>query len=139
MLNRFAGLALREAADVVRQTWDDWLTLLIRAESAPHIEQFVCVAWTSLDRSTPPHIAMGEAADIGKVLPAGEAAPCMIPIDLLLCCLRENARRAGIELPKRLTVDPNDKAAYAKWRADIDAYREAAGARVAKTKPLTPA
>jgi len=55
-------------------------------------------------------------------------------MSFLLRCLRENARRAGIDLPNRLTVDPADKAAYAKWRAEIDTYREAAGARRAKAK-----
>ena len=136
-LNRVGGLQLKQAADIVRRTWDDWLTLLIRVESNPHIEQYTCVAW-SLDRSEPPHVAMGTADDIGKVLPAGETAPCMIPMQLLLRCLRANAAKAGIELPARLTADPSDKQAYAEWRRDIDAYREAAGARVAKAK-LTPA
>jgi len=42
-------------------------------------------------------------------------------------------------LPPRLTVDPDDEPPYAKWRAEIDAYREAAGARAVKIKPLTPA
>jgi hypothetical protein len=138
MLNRFAGLQLKEAADIVCSTWNDWLTLLIRAESFPHVEQFVCVARTSLDRSEPAHIAMGEAADIAKVCPPSETAPCLIPMQLLLRCLRGNAAKAGIDLPERLTVDPDDKPAYAKWRDEIDAYREAAGARVAKAK-LAPA
>jgi len=139
MLNRWTGIDLKPSAEIVRQTWDDWLTLLIRTESFPHIEQFVCVARTSLDRSEPPHIAMGEASDIGKVLPPGETAPCMISMRLLLRQLRVNAAAAGIDLPKRLTVDPKDKVAYANWRRDIDALREAAGAHVAKTKPLAPA
>jgi len=137
MLNCFGGLELKHAANIVRQTWDDWLTLLIRAESAPHVEQYVCVAWTSLDRSEPPHIAMGEAADIAKVCPPSETAPCMISMQLLLRCLRANAAKAakaGIELPARLTVDPADKAAYAEWRRQIDEHRQAAGERVARAK-----
>ena len=140
MLNRFGGLELKQSADIVRRTWDDRLTLLIRAESVPHIEQFVCVAWTSLDRSEAPHITMGTAAEIAKVCPPSDTAPCLIPMQLLLRCLRGNAARAGITLPARLTVDPNDKAAYAHWRRQIDDYRQAAGTRVAKlAKPLAPA
>jgi hypothetical protein len=82
---------------------------------------------------------MGTAAEIAEVCPPSDTAPCLIPMQLLLRCLRENARRAGITLPERLTVDPNDKAAYAEWRRQIDDYRQAAGARVATIKPLTPA
>jgi hypothetical protein len=137
-INRVGGIDLKPSAEIVRSTWPDWLTLLIRIESFPHIEQYVCVAHTSLDRSTPPHIAMGTTAEIEKVCPPSETAPCYIPIGFLLRCLRENARRAGIELPERLTVDPSDEPAYSRWRAEIEAYREAAGARRAKTK-LAPA
>ena len=36
-------------------------------------------------------------------------------------------------LPKRLTVDPDNQPAYQNWRREIDLYREAAGARAAKT------
>jgi hypothetical protein len=137
MLNR-AGLELRVAAEIVRQRWDDWLTLLIRVEHF-HAEQFVCVAWPSADRSTPPHIVMGDSDYISKICPPSETAQYMISMSFLLRCLRGNAAKAGIQLPERLTADPNDKPAYKKWRDEIDAYREAAGARVAKVKPLTPA
>lgn|SRR5215831_4345115 len=132
-INRIGGLDLKPSADIVRSKWDDWLTLLIRAESFPQVDQYVCVAHTSLDRTSPPHIVMGEAAYIGKICPPSETATRMIPMRLLLNCLRENARRAGIELPKRLTVDRDDEAAYKKWRDEINAYR--ADARVAKLTP----
>lgn len=139
-INRVGGLDLKPSAEIVRHTWPDWLTLLIRAESFPHIEQFVCIAHTSLDRSTPPNIAMGTAEEVGEACPPSEAPLCMIPINLLLRHLRENARRAGIDLPERLTVDPNDAQAYSNWRRDIDALREATGIEPAtKTKPLAPA
>jgi hypothetical protein len=82
---------------------------------------------------------MGTVEEVGEACPPSEAPLCMIPIGLLLRHLRKNAADAGLDLPKRLTVDPNDKPAYAKWRAEIDALREAAGARVAKTKPLATA
>jgi hypothetical protein len=134
MLNLWARLELKHAAEIVRTHWDDWLTLLIRAESDPRTAQFVAVIRTSLDPAAPPHIAMGDAAHVGKVAPPSERPAFMIPMSFLLRCLRENARRAGIDLPNRLTVDPADKAAYAKWRAEIDTYREAAGARRAKAK-----
>jgi hypothetical protein len=59
---------------------------------------------------------------------------------LVLHCLRGNAANAGIALPGKLTVDPNDKPAYANWRRQIEDYQQAAGVRLAKlAKPLTPA
>jgi len=137
MMNR-AGLDLKSSADVVRERWDDWLTLLIRVEHF-HAEQYVCVAWTSPDRSEPPHIVMGDEAHISKFCPPSENALYMISMSFLLRCLRGNAAKAGIQLPEPLTANPNDKPVYAKWRDEIDALREAAGMRVAKTKPLTPA
>jgi hypothetical protein len=140
MMNHFTGLELKRSVEIVRRTWDGWLTLLIRAESFPHIDQYVCIAWTSLDRTETPHVAMGTIEEVGETCPPSESPLCMIPINLLLQRLRNNARQAGIDLPARLTVDPEkDKRAYKKWRDEIDAYREAAGARVARTKPLAPA
>ena len=53
-------------------------------------------------------------------------------MSLLLLYLRRNAASAGIDLPARLTVDPSDKAAYSRWRGEIDSYREAAGVGSAK-------
>jgi hypothetical protein len=108
-------------------------------ESFPHIPQYLCIAHTSLDRNTAPNLAMGTLDEINKACPPSEFPRSMIPINLLLRALRENARQAGIDLPKRLTVDPADEPAYSKWRDEIDALREAAGMRSAKTKPLTPA
>src|SRR5262249_40554035 len=87
MLNRWGGIDLKPSAEIVREHWPDWLTLIIRVESVPSVEQYVCVAHTSLDRSEPPSIAMGTASEISKVLPAGESAPRMIPMGLLLRCL----------------------------------------------------
>jgi hypothetical protein len=138
MMNR-AGIDLMVAAGIVRQRWDDWLTLLIRVEHF-HVEQFVCVAWPSADRSTPPHIVMGDEDHINNVCPRSEHALYLISMSFLLRCLRGNAAKAGIQLPERLTVDPErDKPAYDRWRTEIDLLREAAGMRVAKIKPLTPA
>jgi hypothetical protein len=51
--------------------------------------------------------------------------------------MRANAQHAGITLPQRLTIDPDEAPAYDNGRRDIDA-REAAGARSAKAK-LAPA
>jgi hypothetical protein len=132
MMNR-AGLDLKPAADVVRERWDDWLTLLIRVEHF-HVEQFVCVAWPSADRSEPPHIVMGDEAHISKFCPPSEYALYLISMSFLLRCLRANAAKAGIELPKKLTADPGDEPAYWRWRDEIDALREAAGARGTKAK-----
>ena len=42
--------------------------------------------------------------------------------------LRDNAKTAGIRLPKRLTVD-RDEPDFKQWRRDIGAYRQAAGLR----------
>src|SRR5262249_6158510 len=94
-INMVGRLDLKLSAGIVRERWDDWLTLIIRVESFPHIEQYLCIAHTSLDRSTPPHIAMGTAEEIGKVCPPSEHPVSMIPMGFLLRCLRENARRAG--------------------------------------------
>jgi hypothetical protein len=48
--------------------------------------------------------------------------------------LRANAANANITLPQRLTIDPDDEPAYEKWRGKIDAYQQAAGARLARAK-----
>ena len=40
---------------------------------------------------------------------------------------------------RRTRAEINDKPAYDNWRREIDLYREAAGARLTKAKPLAPA
>jgi hypothetical protein len=85
----------------------------------------------------PPRVLFGDSTEISKALRPQTDVPSFIPMGVVLRCLRGNAAKAGIQLPEKLTVDPNDKPAYDKWRAEIDAYREAAGVRVAKAK--TPA
>jgi hypothetical protein len=100
----------------------------------------VCVAWTSLYRTIPPRIVMGDTTEIAEALRGETVAPTFISMALVLHCLRGNAANAGIALPEKLTVDPNDKPAYANWRRQIEDYQQAAGVRLAKlAKPLTPA
>jgi hypothetical protein len=136
MINCFTGLELKRAADIVRETWDGddgWLTLLTKAERFPlpnHAEQFVCVAWTSLDRSEPRHIVMGEHHEITAALRGQTvAAPCFISMHFLLRCLRGNAKLAGIRLPPRLTIAEGEPG-FKEWRTEIDLYRQYANARV---------
>jgi len=63
-------------------------------------------------------------------------APFFLGMSFVLRHLRKNARQAGIDLPKHLTPNPKDEAAYDNWRRQIDDHRHAAGERV---KKLTPA
>jgi hypothetical protein len=92
----------------VRETWEGWLRLLTKAERFPppnHSEQFVRVAWTSLDRSLPPRIVMGDTGEITEALAGQTTAPCFISMSFLL---RGNAKLASIRLPPRLTIDRDE-------------------------------
>jgi hypothetical protein len=84
-------------------------------------------------------VLLGEHREITEAL-AGSAVYTsnFVSIALVLHNLRVNAASAGIALPARLTIVPDDKPACERFRRDIDAYREAAGARVAKAR-LAPA
>jgi len=122
----FTGLTLRQAAEIVRETWEGWLRLLTKAERFPppnHSEQFVCVAWTSLDRSLPPRIVMGDTGEIAKALAGQTTVPCFISMSFLLRALRGNAKTAGIRLPPRLTIDRGEPS-FKEWRREIDLYRQ---------------
>ena len=113
----------------MRETWEGWLRLLTKAERFPppnHSEQFVRVAWTSLDRSLPPRIVTGDTGEITEALAGQTTAPCFISMSFLL---RGNAKLASIRLPPRLTID-RDEPGYRQWRAEIRSYQEAANARV---------
>jgi hypothetical protein len=90
------------------------------------------VAWLSLEPRRY-RVALGDMTELTKTL-AG-TSPCFVSMKRVLTCLHANARLAGIKLPKRLTVDERDKPAYENWRHEIDLYREAAGARLARAKP----
>lgn len=136
VLNRRGGLQLKQSAEIVRERGEDWLLLLTKAERL-QTQQCICVAWT-LDRTSPPHIIMGDIPEITQVLGSETTAPFFVSMQFVLGSLRANARDAGIDLPERLTVAP-DEPGYENWRSEIAAYQERAGARVAKIKPLTPA
>jgi len=141
MIHAFSGLELKPSADIVCERWDDWLPLLVKTEHFPppkHAQQFICIAWTSLDRSQPPRVLFGDHAEIAKALSAAWVVPTFVGMSFVLRSLRVNAAEAGIHVPKYLTPNPDDKPAYANWRRQIEDHRQAAGERVAKVK-LAPA
>jgi hypothetical protein len=140
MLNCFCGLTLRQAADEVRTHWDGWLTLLTRAERWAERSKddpllYFAVVRTSLDPRRY-RIVCGNTAEIAAAVAGQTVAPCFASMHLVLRALRANAKNAGIKLPPRLTVAKGEPG-YRERRRDIDAYRQAAGARAAKTKPKT--
>lgn len=137
MAHAFSGLELKRCADVMCEQWDKWLPLLVKFEHRPELgEQFVCIAWTSLDRSQPPRVLFGDRAEIAAALHPEWSAPTFIAMSFVLRCLRNNAADAGVDLPEKLTPNPADEAAYDNWRRQIDDHRQAAGERI---KKLTPA
>jgi hypothetical protein len=144
MLNRLAGLELKAAADDVREHWKDWLKLVTRAEREPlpnNPQLFFAVAWLSLEPRRY-RVVLGEAHEIAAALAGEIIYTCnFVSIHLLLRLLRNNARRANIALPERLTVADRD-GGYENWLREIDAHRERAAARLkakAKAKPKTKA
>ena len=138
ILNCTCGLTLRQAADAVREHWKEWLDLLVKvedwAEHHPYDPQlFFAVAWLFAPAGMTHRIVMGGADDIATALAGESVYACnFVSIALVRHHLYANAALAGITLPKRLTIGPADAHAYAKWRAEIDLYREAAGARAAR-------
>jgi len=139
MLNCFAGLQLKSAADEVRGHWDSWLTLLTKAERFPipeNSELFFAVAWLSLEPGLSHRrhrVVMGEAHEIAAAVGSVYTVN-FVSIHRLLHHLRINAQLAKITLPERFTIARNE-AGYKNWRAEIRAYQERAGARFrAKTK-----
>jgi len=150
MLNCFAGLELRVAADMVREHWDAWLALVTKAERYPtpdHPDQFFAVAWLSLEPGLGHRrhrVVMGEAHEIAAAL-AGDSVYTanFVSMHRVLHQLRINAQiaRPPIALPDRFTIAPNEPG-YENWRAEIRAYQERAEARFqarAKSKRRRPA
>jgi len=84
-------------------------------------------------------VLFGDHGEIADALHPETTAPTFIGMSFVLRALRDNAALAGLTPPAKLTANPKDEAAYSRWRDEIDAYREAAGVRLAKIKPLTPA
>jgi len=141
MAHAFSGLELKRCADVFRDNWKPWLDALVQFEHRPELgEQFVCIAWTDINRGQPPRVLFGDAAEIAAALRPETTAPTFIGMSFVLRLLRNNAKLAGLTPPDKLTVNPKDEVAYEIWHRQIDDHRQAAGERVAKlTKPLTPA
>jgi len=140
MIHCFIRLELKRAAEIVRETWDGddgWLALLTKAERYPlpeHPEQFVCIAWRSLDRNLPPRVVMGDTAEIATALRGQTVAPTFISMHYLLKALRGNAKLAGVRLPPRLTIARGEPG-FKDWRREIDSLREHAGLRARTRTP----
>src|SRR5262249_58662302 len=89
MAHAFSGLELKRCADVMRDNWQPCLDLLEKFEHRPDLgEQFVCIAWTSLDRSVPPRILFGDHAEIAKALNPETVAPTFVGMSFVLRCLK---------------------------------------------------
>jgi hypothetical protein len=129
---------------MIRPDWNGWLELVTRAERfpPPH-DPLLCfaIAWLSFEEGQDRRyrVVLGEHHEINRAL-AGEAIHTVnfVSIACLLHHLRVNAQRANIGLPEKLTI-AQDEPGFKEWRREIELYPEAAGARVAKAKPLTPA
>jgi|SRR5262245_38660033 len=110
------------------------------AERFPY-DPLLCfaIAWLSFEGGQNHRryrVLLGAHPEINRAL-AGESIYTVnfVSVARLLHHLRTNAQRAGVTLPARLTIDPDDEPGYENWRREIDLYREAAGARRAKAKP----
>jgi hypothetical protein len=148
ILNHFTGLQLRQAAEVVREQWDGWLTLVTKAErwaeQHPGIDPLLCIAiaWLSFEEGQSQRryrVLLGDHHEIDRAL-AGESIYTVnfVSIARVLHALRDNARLADFTLPERLTIAPGEPG-FEQWQEEIRAYQERAGARLAKTKPLATA
>ena len=148
VLNHFTGLRLRQAAEVVREQWKDWLELVTKAErwaeQHPGIDPLlgIAVAWLSFEEGQSQRryrVLLGDHHEIDRAL-AGESIYTVnfVSIARVLHALRDNARLADFTLPARLTVAEGEPG-FDEWQREIAAYQERAGARVTNTKPLTPA
>lgn len=146
MLNRLCGLTLKQACNEMREHWERWLELVTKAErwreKYPTTDPMLCiaVAWLSLEEGQSQRryrILFGEHDKITAA--ARSSYVCnYVSIARALSALRANAKQAGVELPKRLTVAKGEPG-HEDWQHRINDYREAAGVRRAKTQPLAPA
>jgi hypothetical protein len=133
------GLELKPAADAVREHWKAWLDLVTKAEREPlpeNSELFFAVA-TMFDGS--PRVEVGETQEILAALRRANQdlhTVYFASIHRVLHQLRVNAQLAKpkIALPERFTIAEGEPG-HDAWWADIEAYRERAGARAeAKAK-----
>jgi hypothetical protein len=140
------GVKLEDAANVVLRYWEEWLTLVAKAEREEQPPLFFAVSVQSpgpggsYDSSMPRRVAFGSGNEIVDTLYRADErhGVAMFPLHGLLRRLRSNADLAKpkIVLPERFTIAPNEPG-YENWRAEIRAYRERAEARTrakAKTK-----
>lgn len=147
MLNRFAGLGLKAAAETVQKHWEGWLTLVTKAERFPTPDDpllFFAVVWLSLESGLTPRVVMGRTDEIAAAL-AGQPVYTVNSISMgrVLHQLRTNAKFANVALPERFTIAPNEPG-FENWWAEIRTYQDRAKARTrakakAKAKGRRPA
>jgi hypothetical protein len=126
MLGREIGL--HQAAEVIRLSWDAWLRALQVVEhhwdeyergAIPVSYQMVVGVGVAKDRAG--RVEVGPKYEVEAKLAGYEGGD--ISVNLALRMLKENAKRAAIVLPDKLTVH-FDHADHGRWRQELEAYRK---------------
>jgi hypothetical protein len=123
---------MKQAAELVRDSWLAWLEGLARTErlkrSAVYSEGICFVVAANADK-TKIEVAVGPCQKTMDEIGRPDMVLTPIPIDLVVRWVRIGAKKAGLSLPKQLTPGLPDSDEFKKWIAEIEAYRKFASMR----------
>jgi len=139
-----AKVDMKEAAELVREYWREWLEGLAFAErlkpSTTYLDGICFVVATDVSEQRIVAVEVGPCKDLIERLGSRGLVPNAIPLDLAARKVKAMAKLAGHKLPKYFTRDPKSDE-FKQWIAEIEHYREIASMKGGgrKAKRPTPA
>jgi hypothetical protein len=126
LITHFVKIDMKQAAELVRDHWREWLEGVARAERLKlraYSEGICFVIATDADKEKV-KVAVGPCEEAINETGGADMVPFAMPLDLVVRRVRTSAKEAGLSLPKQLTPVPPDSDDFKKWIADIEAYRK---------------
>jgi hypothetical protein len=139
-----AKVDMKEAAELVREYWREWLEGLAVAERlkpSTYLDGIGFVAATDVNERKIVAVEVGPCKEVMEHLGGEDVVPNGIPLELAARRVRAMAKQAGHSLPRYFTPGDPQSDEFKQWLAEIERYRQIAsmkgGGRKAKKQAPT--
>jgi len=123
-------ISTEQAAELVRKFWHEWLEGLARTERLPRGAAPLegdCFVIAANEDKTKIEAKVGPCAEtivaMSKMADADMLTHPM-PLDVILRWFRRDIKKAGLNLPKKLTPGLPESPEFKQWIAEIENYRK---------------
>lgn len=130
LIVNLAKVDMKQAAELVRDYWREWLEGVAMAErlkpSTAYLDGICFVVATDVSEQRIMVVEVGPCNEVMERLGGGDVVPIPIPLDLAARRVRAMAKKAGHSLPRYFTRGLPESNEFKQWIAEIERYREIA-------------